>query len=110
MTWNAIDCPVVGNVVYANENSHNYYFKIRVANTRVPALSMQVQLQSGVWTATTKTQDNAFTVGLDGIVGLSINVRVTSIKGETFQDVIRFTSLSGTYQVWLFFLLSCVSV
>lgn len=85
ITWQTIECPVDGPVVYHfKDGSNPYWTAIQIRNHRHGIASLQY-LREGTWTDVARVDYNYFVA--DGGMGEGpLSLRVTDVLGNTLQD------------------------
>lgn len=85
ITWQTIECPVAGPVVYHfKDGSNPWWTAIQIRNHRHGIASLQY-LRDGAWTDVARVDYNYFVA--DGGMGEGpLSLRVTDVLGNTLQD------------------------
>jgi len=97
ISWIAVDCEVKSNVQYMLQGSNDYYIKLQVRNTNVPVSSVNL-VQDSIVTPLSRTSDNFFQSSFSNNIQLPIHIQVTSIFGQTFDDVVPSLNNSQIFE------------
>ncbi|KAL1967657.1 hypothetical protein VTN77DRAFT_2914 [Rasamsonia byssochlamydoides] len=94
VTWEIVECGITTPLVLQNDNgASQYWFSMQVVNSNVPVQSLEVSTDGGnTWQATTRTYYNFFE-NTSGFGTDTVDVRVTSITGESI--VVNNVSVSS---------------
>ncbi|KAK9811764.1 hypothetical protein WJX72_009676 [[Myrmecia] bisecta] len=92
--WHPVQCDVQDTTFhYAFQGSNDYYIKLTVTNTRVPAAEMRIRVNgSPTYSSMQKTADNYFVLFSAIPVQLPADVEVTSVFGDIVLDTVAATS------------------
>ena len=92
--WHAVPCDVgSSSFQYSFQNSNPWFVKLGITNTRVPPASVELSID-GQYASMQRTIDNYFVLSSGTPVAFPASVRVTSIMGDTVEDIIEAVTAS----------------
>jgi expansin (peptidoglycan-binding protein) len=90
VTWQAVDCPVNGNINYLLQGSNPWYLKLGIRNARIGILSVAAQISAGgPFVTLQRTSDNFFVCnGCSFPYATPLALQITGVNGQVLRDAL----------------------
>jgi len=96
ITWEAVPCPVTGNIQYLLQGANAYYIKLQIRNTLYPVAGVSI-MQNNQWHPLTRTPDNFFEAGSTVTFPIAVpySLQITSSSGSVVSDGVPSITNNG---------------